>query len=323
MPAVLGDVVGRDTHVDADLAEHAHRSARRSRPLPRPRCPDCRGIPRRLRRRGGGSQPRVLRADEDAAALGARDDLILGRLAQHLQVGAGEHHAAALARATRAAEPRPRCARRAGRRARGDRPGTAPATAARSRVAASNAAVASATMRLASALSSAPSALVSRDQRLLLGDGRVGLLESLHDLELAVFEVALAARERGELALEPLRLLRSCCWTARRSASRALRASTTATSDSMRDELGAQVVAGAEARRQLLRERLAAGEQLLHAAPPAAGSCGRGRPGGCGRRARRPRRGGAGLRGWHSRVQPTPARRRRNGRPLAFNDRPS
>ena len=120
-------------------------------------------------------------------------------------------------------------------------------------------------MRLASALSSEPSALVSRDERLLLGDGRVGLLEALHDLELAVLEVALAARERRELALETLRLLRSCCSTARRSASRALRASTTATSDSMRDELGAQVVAGAEPRRELLRELLTAGQQLLHA----------------------------------------------------------
>ena len=83
-----------------------------------------------------------------------------------------------------------------------------PATAARSRVAASNTAVASATSRFASALSSAPSAFVCGDQGLLLGGRGIRRLEPLHDLELGILEIALAARERAELALESLRLLR-------------------------------------------------------------------------------------------------------------------
>ena len=119
-------------------------------------------------------------------------------------------------------------------------------------------------MRLASALSSEPSAFVCCDQRLLLGDGGVGLLEPLHDFELAVFEVALAARERGELALEPLRLLR----VAARGEPLAVACAARIHDRDIRldaRELGPQVVADAESRGQLLREVLAAGLQVLHA----------------------------------------------------------
>ena len=143
------------------------------------------------------------------------------------------------------------------------------------------------------------------DDRLLLGDRALGLLEPLHDLQLGVLEVALAACERGELALEALRLLHVA------RGGQPLRVAGAPRIDH-RDvgldagQLGPQIVADAEAGRELLAPAPGAERAAPARARPAA-DCGvRRPPDGCGRRARRLRGGGADLRGWLSRLQPTP-----------------
>ena len=175
---VLGDVVARDADVHSDLAQHV-----------------AGGVIEDDRSPGGdsGIAARAPVGFDDQPAGHRPDSSVRTRMHPHsgqvitassaapggrLQIGAGEDHPTALARAA----PQQRGAGaacgdavvvgRAGRRA------MLPATAARSRVAASKAAVASATTRLASALSSEPSVLVSSISGLLLGDCRVGLLRA-------------------------------------------------------------------------------------------------------------------------------------------------
>ena len=77
-PAVLGDVVARDADVDADLAEHRAGSSSMTT-APPAAMPGLPREPPSASTMSRGSQTGLLRAHQDAAALGARDDGVLGR----------------------------------------------------------------------------------------------------------------------------------------------------------------------------------------------------------------------------------------------------
>lgn len=258
-------------------------------------------------------------ADEDAAALGARDDGVDSSVAQHLQIGSGQHHVAALARAA-TQEGRSRAARGEtvvqGEQIRGDltrhrRTITGRRIEGRGRL-----------CNRALGIHAEVCALgVGRgDQRLLFGHGGVGRLEPLHDLEFGVFEVALATSERRDLALQTLRLF----GVARGGESARVTCGARVDHGDVgldARHLCAQIVTGAQACRELPRQLLASCEQLLHARGLRrilAGVVGLADTGiEKGHLDEAVLIGGAGI---HA-SQPTVAHRRRNGRALAFNDR--